>query len=339
MPVARLFRLWAVVVVLSTALDYVSGCAVPVHAQEGDDVVVVELPEHEGPLLMDFDSAPDVLIVYTPGAAVEAGSDVLAIEKIQAADAWRRDAYARSAMVVTGGRTIIRRIERVESGAMGAELTWLRNDPEVAALRDEVGADLVAEISGASGGCGIAYLLTSLNPAFESAAFSVTDMACLPSTYAHELGHNQGCHHNPENASGGQGITNYAYGHRHCESGGYRTIMSYQCPTVSLSRVPNYSNPLVSVLGLPTGTSAPDCSVYGTCRDCARAIDYTAPLVAAFRLRPLVTTTTTMLTTTTTETTTTTTIPCRRRNRPCWGSATCCSGVCTARIHGTGRCQ
>ena len=67
-------------------------------------------------------------------------------------------------------------------------------------LRDKHGADLVKLIVDVpAGGCGVAYLMCGVDPAFESWAFSVTARACVSPnyTFAHELGHNMGSNHAP----------------------------------------------------------------------------------------------------------------------------------------------
>src|SRR5262249_33644958 len=86
-------------------------------------------------------------------------------------------------------------------------------------LRDQYGADVVSLIgtgyTSGSGACGIGYLMTNVSTTFASSAFTVVDQACAAGnlSLAHEIGHNEGLHHDPANASG-QGAYPYAFGYQ-----------------------------------------------------------------------------------------------------------------------------
>lgn len=108
----------------------------------------------------------------------------------------------------------------------GEVLGRLRSNQEVRALRAEHQADLVhifvtAEVTGV---CGIAYLLAKGDTAasFSPAGYGLTVMqGCGDETFAHEVGHNLGAHHDPPNAScfddadcrNNRAIAPYAFGH------------------------------------------------------------------------------------------------------------------------------
>ena len=81
-----------------------------------------------------------------------------------------------------------------------------------------------------------------------------------------------GLNHDPANASGTPAYT-YAYGYQN-PSGLFRTVMAYPCPTGSCPRLMYFSNPGVSTLGAPTGTSS---------QNNASALNNTANTVANFR--------------------------------------------------------
>ncbi len=145
----------------------------------------------------------------------------------------------------------------------------------VQTLRNQYGADVVSLIgtgyTSGSGACGIGYLMTTVSTTFASAAFNVVDQACAAGnlSLAHEIGHNEGLHHDPANASG-QGAYPYAFGYQ--DPGGlFRTVMSYGMST----RIPYFSNPNVFYSAKPTGVA--------NTQDNARALNNTASTVANFR--------------------------------------------------------
>ena len=61
-------------------------------------------------------------------------------------------------------------------------------------------------------------------------------------SYAHELGHNMGLQHDPNNASGSAAYS-YAYGYQH-PAGAFRTVMAYACPTGACPRVTALCQPV-----------------------------------------------------------------------------------------------
>jgi len=90
--------------------------------------------------------------------------------------------------------------------------------------------------------CGVGYLAT-----YDSGwTISVAQKSCALGyyTFAHEIGHNFGCHHDPDNADNSY----FSYGHaHHIEQGvaskGYRTILAYSAANHQ-TRLNYYSNPL-----------------------------------------------------------------------------------------------
>ena len=120
--------------------------------------------------------------------------------------------------------------------------------------------------------CGLAYRMTNLSASFASYAFSVVHRTCATGYYsfAHELGHNQGAHHDPDNGSGA--IYSYAYGYRDPLKK-FRTVMAFNC-SGGCTRIDYFSNPNVLYNGTPTGDAI---------SDNARTLNETAATVAAFR--------------------------------------------------------
>ncbi len=144
---------------------------------------------------------------------------------------------------------------------------------EVHARRDEHGADLVALLVAdyTENVCGIANQYIGY-PGADAWGFSVSAQNCGSHTFAHELGHNQGAHHDPV-ADINQ---SFPYGHGLCNSRQrWRTVMAYWESGNCRPEAPHFSNPDVSYRGIPTG----DDSV----RNNARVINETAHVVAGFR--------------------------------------------------------
>ena len=225
------------------------------------------------------DGAPtiDVLVAYTPRIASiygTAGAEALVIQAVAEAN----QAYANSG--ITARLNLVQAVltNYVESGDMSTDLSRLRGNgdgymDELHSLRDSTGADLVSLIEDEPAYCGLAYRMTSLSTGFASSAFSVVHRSCATGYYsfAHELGHNQGAHHDPANASGA--IYNYAYGYQE-PLNSFRTVMAYNC-SGGCTRVSQFSNPNVLYNGKPTGASGNN--------DNALALNNTAATVASFR--------------------------------------------------------
>lgn len=149
------------------------------------------------------------------------------------------------------------------TSSMSTDLGNFRNSSDgnmddVHTLRDQNQADMTILMVGstAGGACGVGYLLRSSTASVvKSTQFAVVSRTCATSyySYAHELGHNMGNHHDPANAGGG-GYFSYSTGHFN-ESARVRTTMSYACPNVSCTRQLYFSNPSVNFSGVPTGVA------------------------------------------------------------------------------------
>ncbi|HXC52364.1 MAG TPA: M12 family metallo-peptidase [Candidatus Limnocylindrales bacterium] len=224
-----------------------------------------------------------VLIAYTPAAASASG-DIEAAAQL-AVDA-ANDAYANSAMATRIELVATAATDYVESGTIATDLSRLQGKTdgymdELHELRNAYLADFVSLLTNDGAGyCGMAKLMATLSPSFESSAFSVVWLPCSATnwTTAHELGHNMGCQHDRANSTSSPAFT-YAYGFQD-PGGQFRTIMGVaegcagDCP-----RIAHFANPDVSYTGLPTGISPADPDA----ADCALAIDATSPVTANFR--------------------------------------------------------
>ena len=155
---------------------------------------------------------------------------------------------------------------------------------EVHELRDRYGADLVALIVARASGdaCGIAWIpnfrrYPSTN--LGALGFSVTAHECetiTNHTFAHELGHNQGGSHDPDNVANPP--PPFPYGQGRCNTaGGWHTTMAYSSNRQGSCwrQIEYFSSPILNWRGTPTGDAAR--------RDNRRVLLETARRVANFR--------------------------------------------------------
>jgi len=128
---------------------------------------------------------------------------------------------------------------------MKADVTALKNTADAAAL-------LALDFNS----CGVAYLNTVTG---SGRTISIATKSCALGyfSFGHELGHNFGAHHDPDQATNSY----YDYGHGHLiaqgsATTGRRTILAYNAAGHS-SRVNYYSNPAVTFpgTGTPTGVA------------------------------------------------------------------------------------
>ncbi len=216
----------------------------------------------------------DVLVVYTTATKNFLGGDAQARALAQQAIDATNTAYINSRIRQRVRMVHSEEFVYTESGNSSTDLSNLRSNAGIAALRNTHNADLVAEISEVTGVCGIGYLMGNPTTGNQNNAFTVTARSCAVGnlSFAHELGHNMGSQHNPENGSN----PSYPYGFGHYVNGVYRTVMSYVDPCTSgCTRRPYFSNPGVIYLGHPTGVE--------NARDNARSINNTADVIANYR--------------------------------------------------------
>jgi hypothetical protein len=225
------------------------------------------------PMAGDNGGTIDVLVLYTPGARSSAGGanpDATIQARIALGIAETNTGYANSG-ITPRLRLVGTQVLPYTEVGMSTDLSALQSNASVGTLRNTVGADLVSLIvANSAEACGVGYLLNGSS----DWAFSVTSYHCISPNYSfgHELGHNMGSMHAPEDG-GGVGRAAYSYGYKH-PSNLFRTVMAYDCP-VSCPRVLHFSNPDVNYAGAPTGTAAQ--------HDNARSIDEAASTVANFR--------------------------------------------------------
>jgi hypothetical protein len=220
--------------------------------QRIDDTVIVETSEAEqretalnrASPRADDGTVIDVMVVYTPAAAMLLGSEAAARLAIESAVALANVTYENSGVNFRIRLAHLARVDYLETGD-ATDLNRLRNTADghmdiVHQWRNQYAADLVALVPGTSvqnrSYCGIANLPTFL-PAPNS-AFSITEALCINDiTFAHELGHNMGKAHDLANAS--FAVHPYAFGYQDQSEGSgdygdWVTVMAYsdggECP-------------------------------------------------------------------------------------------------------------
>jgi hypothetical protein len=153
--------------------------------------------------------------------------------------------------------------------------------------RSQYGADLVSVVrafnSSYMDDCGQGWIGGYHGSTFSAAhGFSAVSDGedggyyCVDQTFAHELGHNMGSHHDIDTAGGDYGAYSYSRGYRQTlgATSGFATVMAYSDgPQTQLNR---FSNPAVAAcMNRPCGVSGSS--------DNARTLTATAAKVAAFR--------------------------------------------------------
>jgi hypothetical protein len=221
----------------------------------------------------------DVLIRWTSAAEAGAGGAAAIRAVAEASVAITNHAYALSGLDVRLRAAHIGPVGSYNGDAGSTVLSDLANPSDgkmdsVHAERNQHGADLVALLTGPNPSyCGVAYLGGTSNAAL---GFSVTVWNCAAGnlTFAHEIGHNQGCCHAPGDGGGcvAGGVFPYSLGHRFQGLSGniWRTFMAYP-PGLRTARL---SSPHVMYDGVPTGLEW---------ADNARTISETAAAVSGFR--------------------------------------------------------
>ncbi|MEM7359698.1 MAG: M12 family metallo-peptidase [Pseudomonadota bacterium] len=175
----------------------------------------------------------DLLVVYSREFGSIFGSPLTRINQLVG---FSNDAFDRSGILIQ-----LNLVSAVElpfdnsrgGGAILTDATASRGDfSDLAALRDQFGADLVAVLPASSGSSasGVAWI-SGDDP---DSAFSVTRLSprCCDSVFTHEIGHNLGSGHEHQSANPSQSspcrfsFTGYSCGHGN-SAAGWGTIMSY----------------------------------------------------------------------------------------------------------------
>ncbi|MDH4065795.1 MAG: M12 family metallo-peptidase, partial [Acidobacteriota bacterium] len=216
----------------------------------------------------------DIYVYYTAQARIDAGGQAAMEAQISQSFTESNTAYTRSGVAAS-----IRLVGMSELAGYVQSPTDMENDlnffttsATVAATRNAAGADLMHLIVSTATGstCGIAWLGPSANN-----AHGVTARECFAGfTFTHEVGHNFGDNHAPEDGGNPTPFRPYSFGYKNCGATPFTTIMAYSCPAGNDARILNLSNPNVQEMGLVTGTAT---------QNNAMSQSEAFPLVQAFR--------------------------------------------------------
>ncbi len=262
--------------------DHPSGGEAPAFAPQGSAGAAgggtLQAPEDTDVAAADTGGTIDVMIVYTNETAAAAGSGIAA--QIQQAVDRANLAYANSGVVPRLRLVHSAQVSYSEAGLTFNDLlgrltsTVDSQMDEVHAWRNTYGADVVSLFIENGAYCGLGYLNSSA-----TSAFTVVNRGCAGGnlSFAHEVGHNFGAHHDPAVATN----TYYAYGHGYVYTAAkWRTVMAYDnaCAGVGgCTRIAYFSNPDVSYGSPPAAMGT------ATVSDNARVHDERANAVANFR--------------------------------------------------------
>ena len=239
------------------------------------DVSAQRLAIHAADRLASADPGDvlDVLVLYTPQARSDAGGAASIDARITAAVAEANQAYTASRIPIRLNLAAAVEYDYVESGHTSIDLDAVQKSDRARALRDRYNADLVTLILASADAGGQAFLMAGADPGFAPFAFSVVVSYPLAGLYnfAHELGHNMGCNHAPDDGGNGAGAAPYAFAYKDLLHA-FTTIMSYPCD--GCTQINQFSSSVATYQGHPTGTPS---------QDAARAIAEVRTVVANFR--------------------------------------------------------
>ena len=236
---------------------------------ETDDAVPfpANMPQSDpGPVAAHDDgSRIDVMVVYTSGARAAEGSTAAMQALITLGITETNQAYANSGIGTRLRLVHMAEVAYAATGDPGLDLNRITNPSDgqldfLHTWRNTYGADLVQLIT-TDASCGIGWLggpFASMGGQ-QDRGWSVADNECISPnyTFAHEMGHNQGAHHAPEDGGTGGAYT-FSNGFKRCGSAPYfRSIMAYACTfgQTGTPRSKNFSNPAVNFGGAATGTA------------------------------------------------------------------------------------
>lgn len=144
--------------------------------------------------------------------------------------------------------------------SLSNHLSWLQSSSEIAHLRSQQKADLVAlavaQSQTETNVCGLGYLDPEYTYGFSALRHAGN---CSSLTFAHELGHNLGAHHDPVTLSRNGDEPSYSYGAGYVDKpNNFATMMAYTSlgsACEGCMRIPYFSSATTNYNGLSTGVA------------------------------------------------------------------------------------
>jgi hypothetical protein len=198
-------------------------------------------------------STIDVLLLYTSAARTRVGGSAQIEALVSQIISDSNTSFARSGVIPRFRLAGIALLPFTEAPSMVTDLLRFTDSSVAQGWRNQTRADLVQLLVSSSdpNACGMAWRLTGPSANFD--AYSIADVSCTGLyTPTHEMAHNMGSHHAPEDGASGA-VLPYSYAYKD-PLRGFRTIMALQCAATDCPRIPNFSNPWVLHEGFPTGS-------------------------------------------------------------------------------------
>jgi len=244
---------------------------------EAPPIAVTTQVAAQGPAA-DAGDTYDLLVLYTSTIRALVGGTSSMQSLIVASIARVNTAYPASGVQTRCRLVGAVETEYAESGDIGVDLNAIQSSASVGALRDRHGADIVSLIvaNDRNGYAGVGYLMTRNDASFAPWAYNACrhyNLAWNPTigVMTHEIGHNQGAHHEPGN--GCPGLFPYSCAYNDVANQFY-TVMSYGTACAGCQQVMQFSNPTILYRGVPTGSAT---------QDNARTLNESRVAVANFR--------------------------------------------------------
>jgi len=224
-------------------------------------------------------AAPSVIRVLVAASAEAAAGypgDLRALAELSIAESNRT--YDNSGLAMRLELAAFRQSTYLESRNMSLDVRRLVAPAdgyldELHEVRDRVGADVGMLMLDRAASCGEAAEIGA--DAATAFAAVLVDCATGQYTFAHEIGHLGGARHDLRRDPA---TSPYPFGHGYWyqppRALGWRTVMSYDCPT-GCRRIPYWSSPTLRHEGVPVGNAAE--------ADNRRVLDITRSTVAGFR--------------------------------------------------------